>query len=164
MKNIKYVNETQNCYSCKLKGFFCYTPSGGDFNTCPCCGNFDFISICDNSKTITEYDFLYEDEYENDMRNIYKYCEKCKIIFELGCEHYRGGCTDNTYNCHFIEIWKDITTNVEYQGMPQFENVNDWFCNVNNVEVLKMYCPHKGNKCASGLGYNIPYTCNLLNT
>jgi hypothetical protein len=31
--------------------------------------------------------------------------------------------------------------------MPQFDDDDDWFNNVNNVEMLEMYCPHKNNKC-----------------
>ena len=39
------VNELQECNRCKLKGFFCYTPFGADFETCPCCGKNDFLNM-----------------------------------------------------------------------------------------------------------------------
>ena len=65
--------------------------------------------------------------------------------------HCVVGCTDNVYNCHFIKKWKDKITNVEYYGMSCFDDENDWFDNVNNVDVLEMYCPHNG------------YTCNMSN-
>ena len=151
MKNKMCVNELQECNRCKLKGFFCYTPFGADFETCPCCGKNDFLNKSVNYKKLpTKYDFLYE--YENDMRYSYKYCNFCKIIFEVGCMHCVVGCTDNVYNCHFIKKWKDKITNVEYYGMPCFDDENDWFDNVNNVDVLEMYCPHNG------------YTCNMSYT
>ncbi len=149
MKNGSFVNKLQKCHHCNLKGFFCYTPMGADFETCPCCGNYDFLNNSVNYKnTPTKYDFLYEtDDYDNDMRTKYRYCEGCKIIFELGCVHRTGGCTDNVYNCHFIKKWKDTITNIEYDGMPIFDDNNDWFDNVNNVEVLDMFCPHNHNIC-----------------
>lgn len=164
MKNIICVKELTKCHCCNMKGFFCLTPSGGDFETCPCCGKDDFLNVAHGYyKPIkthdfftnevkytyppTKYDFLQEDEYDNDMRNTFKFCDSCNIIFELGCMHSARGCTDNVYNCHFISKWKNKVTNEEYKGMPQFENSEDWFNNVNNVEVLEMYCPHNGNKC-----------------
>lgn len=36
------------------------------------------------------------------MRFLYKYCDFCKIIFELDCIHHKEGYTDNVYDCHFI--------------------------------------------------------------
>lgn len=45
--------------------------------------------------------------------------------------------------------------------MPKFDNDDDWFANVNNVEVLQMFCPHQGAKCSSGYGYKITYDCKL---
>ena len=45
MKNKMCVNELQECNRCKLKGFFCYTPFGADFETCPCCGKNDFLNM-----------------------------------------------------------------------------------------------------------------------
>ena len=148
MKNTLYVDKVQNCYSCKLKGFFCYTPQGGDFETCPCCGNYDFLNASVNDENgPTIYDFLLEDEFDNDMRNVYSYCNHCNIIFTLGCDHYNGGCTDVIYNCHFIKKWKNKITNIEYEGMPKFDDKDDWFNNVNNVEVLEIYCPHNHVKC-----------------
>ena len=163
MKNITCVKSLQNCYSCKLKGFFCLTPNGADFETCPCCGHNDFLNTCVNyKKQPTKYDFLFEDEFENDMRNKYKYCDFCKIIFELGCYHYIGGCTDNIYNCHFIKKWKDQDKDIIYEGMPQFDDSEDWFNNVNNIEVLQMYCPHNNHKCNKG--YPISSDCRLKNS
>ena len=38
MKNGTCVKECYYCWHCKTSGFFCYTPMGADFKTCPCCG------------------------------------------------------------------------------------------------------------------------------
>ena len=161
MKNVLNVDEVYNCQHCKLNGFFCYTPLGADFETCPCCGKYDFLNNCVNyNNSPTKYDFLFEDEFENDMRYVYKYCNQCNIIFKLGCVHYIGGCTDNVYNCHFIKKWKNKVTNIEYEGMPKFTDEDDWFNNVNNVEVLEMYCPHNNNKCGN-IYNNNNCICNI---
>ena len=71
MKNITCVNSLQSCFICKLNGFFCYTPDGADFETCPCCGNKDFL----NSTKIKKYDVLYEDKFDDDIRREYRYCK-----------------------------------------------------------------------------------------
>ena len=161
MKNTLCVGKVYYCYNCKIKGFFCYTPNGADFETCPSCGKYDYLNSSVNDVTTpTKYDFLSEDEYANDMRNLYSYCEHCKIIFKLGCMHYNGGCTDNTYNCHFIKRWKDKINNIEYEGMPMFDDNEDWFNNVNNVEILQMYCPHHNDKCKKNKS-KINGECNL---
>lgn len=157
MKNTAHVNGLSECTDCKLKGFFCVTPNGGDYSTCPSCNGADFM--CYNSyeetrKILMGYANEYEHEFEleldfedDDMREMFPYCNKCNIIFELGCTHAIYGCTDSIYNCHFIKKWRDKTTNIAYVGMPKFENEMDWYNNVNNVEVLEMYCPHAGAKC-----------------
>jgi hypothetical protein len=72
------------------------------------------------------------------------------------------GCTSNVYNGHFIQKWKDNTnTNDIHEGMPQFDNVDDWFNNVNNVNVLQMYCPHKNAKCTKSYYDVNKYECDL---
>ena len=144
-----WVNSMHECFSCGLQGFFCETPDGADYNTCPCCNTFDFSH--------EKYD--YSHETCNDMRNMYSYCSKCKIIFELGCIHHVGGCTSNVYNCHFIKKWRNKVTNIEYDGMPLFDSDDEWFNNVNDVEVLQMWCPHKNNKCVNG--YHNECICKL---
>jgi hypothetical protein len=160
MKNIVCVNQLQKCGRCEIKGFFCYTPYGGGFTTCPCCGENDFLNTLHHIQRDDKYDFLYEDEFDNDMRNLYSYCKNCKIIYELGCDYCYVGCTDGIYNCHFIKKWKHKKTNIEYEGMPMFDDENDWFDNVNNVEILNMYCPHKGSTCIKTI-YKINEKCKL---
>jgi len=154
MKNILSVNSVYQCIYCNLNGFFCYTPDGADFETCPCCGKDDFLNTITYKDYPTKYDFLFETEFEDDMRNKYRYCDSCHIIFQLGCMHYNGGCTSNVFNCHFIKKWKHKVNNIEYKGMPIFDNEDDWFNNVNNVEVLQMYCPHNKNKCKNSYHNN----------
>jgi hypothetical protein len=159
MKNIICIKGLSNCSYCHMDGFFCETPSGSDYHTCPCCGKPDFKYLVTsearftkrlnltNTEQLTKYDFLKKEEYDDDMRNTFDFCDSCNIIFELGCTHSSRGCTDDIYNCHFISKWKNKVTNEEHNGMPQFENSDDWFDNVNSVEVLEMYCPHNGNRC-----------------
>lgn len=159
MKNIVCVNKLQECIKCKLRGFFCYTPEGGVHHTCPCCGTYDFMSYGINDEKHSKYDRSIEDNA--DMRNSYYYCNLCKIIFDRGCEHAREGCTDGVYNCHFIERWKDKTTGIEYDGMPQFDDTDDWYNNVNNIEVLQMHCAHNGALCEKTL-YKIDGACELM--
>ena len=163
MKNSSSVGSVYVCNRCNLAGFFCYTPCGADFKTCPCCGEYDFLNATVNyTDEPTKYDFLFDDEngnYDYDMRNSYSFCKKCKIIFELGCTDCSQGCTDDTYNCHFIKRWKNKITNIEYQGMPKFDDEDEWFDHVNDVEVLEMYCPHNGNKCTKG--YKHERKCSL---
>lgn len=43
MINISYVDKIYNYNFYGLKGFFSYTPCGDDFETCQCCGKFDFL-------------------------------------------------------------------------------------------------------------------------
>ena len=61
---------------------------------------------------------------------------------------------------NFVKKWKDKNTNIEYEGMPQFDDNDDWFNNVNNIEVLQMCCPHNGNKCKKS-GYPISENCDI---
>lgn len=172
MKNISCVKELSSCEACKLKGFFCYTPHEGDFKTCPCCGKYDFLNNYAYNNTAynvnlrgtsTQYDFLHEDEFENDMRYAYNYsyCNNCNIIFQVGCIHRHVEYDDNIYNCHFIKKWKHKVTNIEYEGMSMFDDEDDWFNNANNVEVLQMYCPHNNNKCTKSFNDN-NFECSLV--
>ena len=170
MKNISNVMQLQQCSACKLKGFFCYTPCGADYITCPCCGEYDYLNVTGDEK----YDFLtaWSDEiddmscdtegYFEDMRYKYRYCSSCKIMFETGCTHNRGGCTSDIYNAHFIKKWKNKLTNIEYDGMPQFEDTDDWFANAVNVEVIENYCPHRTARCVkTSYAFSPNYCCPL---
>lgn len=147
MRNTCTLTPSEKCYFCGIKGFFSHTPNGGDYISCPACGTSDFLNDNWCFANETKYNFLQNDEFENDMRNLYPYCDKCKIIYSLGCKHNIVGCTDDVYNGHFIKKWKDKTTETNYEGMPLFDNTDDWFKNVTNVEILEMFCPHNNYKC-----------------
>ena len=45
MKNIITFNNNVECSSCNLNGFFCYTPNGADYTTCPLCNNAEYGHI-----------------------------------------------------------------------------------------------------------------------
>jgi hypothetical protein len=163
MKNTTIVNEVQHCHRCKLNGFFVYTPQGADYSTCPCCGSGEFLNTHSNDEERIDTLFLDVNYSDEDMRHRFSYCEKCKILFTFGCVHNELGCTDSVYNAHFIQKWRDKTTMIVYDGMPQFESNDEWYDHVNDVEVLKMYCPHIGAHCYKMSATNREYvsTCSL---
>lgn len=152
MKNTQNLHLNMICITCNLQGFFCYKPTE-DHCTCPSCGKYDHLSI--NSE-LDKYQFLYEDI--NDIRRKFQYCDNCQIIYQVGCMHSCLGYTDNVYNAHVIKRWK--FNNVEYEGMPKFDDVNDWFNNSNNIEILEMYCVHKNDKCVN-TRYDFTDKCNV---
>jgi hypothetical protein len=89
-------------------------------------------------------------EDTTDLRNRYLYCKDCGILFELGCFHYESdliNSEDQILNAHFITRWKDRASKEVYSGMPHFDNPDDWFENVNRVEVLQMGCPQSNAIC-----------------
>ena len=79
MKNLENVWSTQSCYYCKQNGFFCYKTPESEYHTCPICGHSDLKSLDHNHL------FLLENEYINDIRNIYSYCIHCNVVYNLGC-------------------------------------------------------------------------------
>ena len=149
MKNTQELNKISSCYECKLKGFFCKINEQYDILRCPCCDSSDFLNYyyCFDMEYNDKYKFLFDEDYEDDMRVKYYYCNYCNIIYKQGCLH-KEEYLDHILNCHFIKRWRNKSNNIEYFGMPQFENIDDWFNNVNDVEVLELYCPHKGAICS----------------
>ena len=133
MKNTTTVPSVQKCYFCNKGGFFVYTPRGGDFETCPCCGNPDEMSANMN----LPYDFD-----ETDMRYDWLFCKQCSIIYKLGCTHAEMGGTDGAYNAHVVKQWQHKVTGEVFQGMPLFESVQEWYEHVNDVLVLEEHCPN----------------------
>lgn len=135
MKNLIQVKTNVKCFGCSKNAFFCLTPCGADFTTCPMCGAFDHLnSQNDNEK----YEFLYEEEFDDDNRIKFSFCDKCKIMYLVGCTHSMEGCSDNVYNAHVIGKW--MYKNEEYTGMPQFNNIDEWFDKANDVQVLQLIC------------------------
>jgi hypothetical protein len=157
MKQTQTVNQISYCGHCNLSGFFCSTPFGADYNTCPCCDTYDFL----NSTKDPKYDFLYDVDFdsEKDNRTKYYYCKPCGILFEVGCTHSMQGCTSSIYNGHIVKKWLDKNTGEIFSSMPVFENEDDWFNNVNNIQILKMYCPNRAKRC-SKTSYPISEGCN----
>jgi hypothetical protein len=146
MKNIIQINTIAKCCLCKLNSFFCTTPNGADYNTCPLCCRKDFL----NQQTDDKYKFLDDD----DNRNKLSFCPGCKIIFLVGCTHLVLGCTDNIYNAHLISKWIDLTTNEEYIGMPQFDDEDEWFEKACNIKILDFICPNNNLICKSSSNYS----------
>jgi hypothetical protein len=136
MKNIINLNYIKKCYICKLNGFYVETPFGGDYLTCP---------LCDN-------------QYENDYEIEYCFCEKCMIIYNIGCKHAENGCTDNIYNVHFIGKYK--YNDEIFIGMPQFDDKNQ----INDIEILEWICPNNGCICENAYYKESKYysKCTIL--
>ena len=137
MKKIIQINSLVNCDSCDLNGFFCYTPQGADFNTCPLCGDFSYNCGLDWDK----YRLL------NDEKNGGNVCAECKIIYEVGCRHACNGCC---FNGHLVGKWKHIPSDQIYTGMPQFDDMEECAAELNNIEILEWICPNNGLHCTKG--------------
>jgi hypothetical protein len=146
MKNGSYVPSKSSCYKCNVEGYYCTTPEGGEYNTCPLCNNYDYMSSelnKPNNERIYDFDVDVDDMRHN---NEYPYCNNCNIIYRLGCIHSNHGCTDSIFNCHMIKKWKLIYSDQIFEGMPIFDDSNDWYNNANNIIVLELWCT--GNKCS----------------
>lgn len=156
MRNTKNVYNTYKCFACDMKGFFIETPCGADYYTCPCCNKYDFLHrIMNKLEDDNKYEkIFFDDNCDNDLRCSWSYCDTCKIIFEVGCMHYNGGCTSNVYNAHFIKKWKMKDSDIIFEGMPAFDNSDEWFDKANNIIILEKWCPHLGNKCKQGYSNN----------
>lgn len=127
------------CYSCKKTDFFQYTPSGGDYVTCPICGTEDMKSECEQNKKVYKKYF---------SSGKWLFCNFCKIIFDLGCRHACNGCTSDCFNGHLVFKWKNKVTNEIFNGMPQFDSADEWI--ENNYEILEWCCPNNGLHCNKG--------------
>ena len=165
MINITSINRRQNqiCRDCNKKQFYCVTPNGGDYTTCPICDGREFkYDIYNHRDPSTFYD-----NYEDEDTHNYNYCKDCGIIYDNGCTHKVFGCTDDLYNAHFIGKWEHLETNIIYIGMPYFESVKDWEDNASKVKILEWICPNTYKHCDSDNGYckkkypNHYYLCNL---
>ena len=147
MKNLVQLNTLSSCSWCKTSGFFCYTPDGADYHTCPLCTTNDFL----RSTKLQQYDEFYDEHCDDewDNRIAFSYCASCKIMFDVGCVHAVNGCTSNVFNGHLISKWQDKTTMEVYTGMPQFASTDEWFERATDVHVMDMVCINT----ASNIGY-----------
>jgi hypothetical protein len=143
MKNLVFAPGRVTCSCCNAGGFFCTTPEGASYHTCPFCGGTDGVTNDDD-------DFLYDAEknpyYELQMH----YCPSCRILFNLGCTHAVNGCTDDVYNGHVICQWKLKGHSHVYTGMPQFADIGEMISELHKVEILSWVCPNKGAHCTCG--------------
>lgn len=139
MKNLVQLNTLSTCNGCNIPGFFCYTPGGADYYTCPLCESYDFL----HSTSIPKYCDFFDDALSSetpDNRVDLSYCSSCRIMFEVGCTHSIRGCTSDAYNGHLISKWQDATTREIYTGMPQFDSTDEWFVRATDVHIMDMVC------------------------
>jgi len=138
MKNITDIVKVKEirCDSCDNIGYFCWTPLGGEFVTCPLCENPDAWY----ESEYTDKEIFFIDAINGNRQQVYPYCAHCKIIFYNGCIHGVNGCTDNCYNGHLISKWKNLKTNEIFNGMPKFESIEEWYNNLENFEILDWKC------------------------
>lgn len=161
MKNLIEINNIVTCYSCNQNGFFCYTPDGADYNTCPLCTNYDYVNstyMFDkplHDKYFLEHDdndisginayFPVSDEQQNECFN---YCGSCKIVFIVGCRHACNGCTSCCYNGHLIGKWS--YKGEQYIGMPQFDSIDELVNEGKHITIIEWFCPNNGLHCSGG--------------
>ena len=142
MKNIKVLIGS---------GFYCHSVDGGDYVTCPCCdGIIDNVRVVERLNMGMTKKEIYKIVYHsNDNRGI-PYCDECKILSFIGCLFEENGCTSDVYNGHFIAEWTDTKTGEKHIGMPKFEDDRDWYDRVNDINIVKLYCPNNGAHSTRG--------------
>jgi len=120
MKHLDRVSTSVRCFDCKKSGFFISTPNGAHDVECPLCPNYvPNIDLIEIKSTINKIE-----GHDNSFGLIhFLYCDKCRIVFDLGTTHLLQGCTESIYNTIFISeyIYKGKT----YVGMPQFDNTSE---------------------------------------
>lgn len=80
------------------------------------------------------------DFFRSSKDNIY-FCDKCKIIFQIGCTHSSYGCANNLYYSKLVyEVVKD---NKIMKGMPTFESIEDLLLIIGQVK-FKWVCMCEG--------------------
>ena len=145
VKNKVLNNFGISCSNCKMEGHFCYTPNGADYRTCPLCGNWDneiIFKLCDKNKAF--------DDYYEQLHDGFDFCDRCKILYDIGCKHAANGCTSDIFNGHYVSKWRYIPSNEVNVGMPQFDNTADFENEIMNIEVLEWSCPNNGIHCTKG--------------
>jgi len=75
------------------------------------------------------------------------FCDKYCIMYDTGCRHAVQGCSEDIFNGHLISKWKHRTTGFEYDGMPQFDSIDEFRMYAEDVEILEIICPNNGIKC-----------------
>ena len=142
MKNIELLPSKVECNRCYSVKYICMTPDGGDYITCPICedSEIDYLDLSDKySKKNINFT-------KDDLRKEY-YCGSCGIIFRMGCTHAENGCTDSYYNAHMVSKWKYKNNDTVYSGMPQFDDISEWYNHINDIKILEWVCPNNGADC-----------------
>lgn len=150
MKNITNLYNVPNV-------LFCETPHGASYYTCPFCYGYNFEDYDDD---LIKEEFEIEKKEENRLF-LYPFCDKCKIVYDVGCYYTVLGCTDSVYNAHLVKKWK--YKDIIYDGMPLFDDADEWIKNLLNIEILELYCPNNGARGGNDIGGNIEhfYGCSL---
>jgi hypothetical protein len=139
MKNVPLLMGSQYHYT---------TPCGGDYSTCPYCDSWDTVEDIMKGLGMTEEEIQKVTDME-DNRSL-SYCGSCRLISFGGCTYEENGCTDGKYNGHFIAEWIDKKTGETYIGMPRFDSNQEWFDRVNDIKIVKLYCPNNGAHSSGG--------------
>jgi hypothetical protein len=131
MRNIVSFDTKVNCSLCGQKGFY---SEGHEDPRCPRCN----IPVF--------YNDIYDTFKDDDIRVLYDFCDTCKIVFDhSGCNHAENGCDWQIYNAHFISKYEhegDV-----YEGMPLFENEEEWLKEGGKIKILETICPNKNSIC-----------------
>jgi hypothetical protein len=169
MRNIKTLPADVKCIECKKGGYFVYVEDNwATARTCPCCGRGDIVGgsdgrfqsgekpyVCFQKMFDRDYPELvkdgkirkFYDEKVHYLRKTY-FCPYCKILYYEGCVHAENGCSASVYNGHFVKKWS--WRGEVYNGMPQFDSINEWYNEIKNVEVMEVGCGNNGLHCEYG--------------
>jgi hypothetical protein len=80
-------------------------------------------------------------------RNVHEhYCEPCGILYRVGCTYVSTPRGNEKYG-HIILKWKYLLNDEIYNGMPHFENSNEWAKEICNIEILDWACLGFGSCC-----------------
>lgn len=133
MKNIVRYNTKVECYWCGKLGYFT-TEMGVTYDPyqCPLCE-----WPCYETGINDDISYYLSD-------NAYKYCDRCSIIYQIGCKHNDRG-VDSISNAHLISMWR--YKGELYIGMPQFQSIDELNSELRSIEILEMCCPNKGLIC-----------------
>ena len=139
MKNLVQLSFTNNKKSilCNCNGLFTHISMWNeDYICCPFCDK-RFSKYCNkySKECHTNYD---------DYISFYS-CIKCNILFTNGCYHIDSDGGTGIFNVHLINKYK--YKNDIYEGMPFFENNDEFNLVKHDIEILQLICPNNGDYC-----------------
>lgn len=132
---IQLPDKGNMCQQCKKHIFALLTPSGGDYVTCPLCGN---GCLCCGFSTL---------DYDSDCEIDEHYCNGCNILFNIGCTHSVNGCTDGIYYGKLIKSY--TYQNITYDGMPKFKSFTHMFKILPHIKKINWQCMCYISNCKS---------------